>query len=142
MYRRKSARQGFVDAATFERLRENLPAYLQDFAEFAFITGWRRGEIASLDWSNVQDDDTMIRLRPDQAKNKTTDRSVPVAGKLIDIIKRRRGARANSHLVFHREGVPVCEFRSSWETACRLAERPELIFHDLRRSAVRGKVKN
>jgi site-specific recombinase XerD len=74
-----NVRQGFVDAATFERVRASLPVDLQDFAQFAFSTGWRRGEIASLDWSNVQDNDTMIRLRPDQAKNKQ-GRSVPVTG--------------------------------------------------------------
>ena len=137
-------RQGFVDAPTFELVRANLPADLQDFAQFAFSTGWRRGEIASLDWSNVQDGDTMIRLRPDQAKNKQ-GRSVPVTGKLVDVIKRRREARtfeANgitqmSHLVFYRgAGNAVLEFRKSWKAACTKAGRPGLLVHDLRRSAV------
>jgi integrase len=146
--REDNARQGFTDAATFERIRQNLPNDLQDFAQFAFSTGWRRGEISSLDWSNVQAGDSMIRLRPDQAKNKT-GRSVPVTGKLVEIIKRRREARtfeANgitqiSHLVFHRgDGNPVFEFRKSWKSACKKAGRSGLLFHDLRRSAVTAMV--
>jgi integrase len=142
-----NARQGFRNAAEFERIRENLPADLQDFGQFAFSTGWRRGEIASLDWSNAQDGDAMIRLRPDQAKNKC-GRSVPVTGKLIDIIKRRREARtfeANgvtqlSNFVFHRSGKPIKEFRKAWATACRKAGCSGTLFHDLRRSAVTAMV--
>ncbi len=143
-----NARQGFCDAASFELVRASLPADLQDFAQFAFSTGWRRGEIASLDWSNVQDGDTMIRLRPDQAKNKQ-GRSVPITGKLIDVIKRRREARTfevngitqMSHLVFYRgAGTAVIEFRKSWKAACTKAGRPGLLFHDLRRSAVTAMV--
>jgi integrase len=143
-----NARQGFVAADAFEHVRENLPADLRDFAQFAFSTGWRRGEISSLDWSNLQDNDTMIRLRPDQAKNKN-GRSVPVTGKLVDIIKRRREARtfeANgvtkmSGLLFHRgDGQEIIEFRKSWATACKKAGRPGLLFHDLRRSAVTAMV--
>ena len=65
-----NARQGFCDAATFARVEANLPAGLRDFARFAFSTGWRRGECASLDWQNMQDNDTMIRLRPEQTGEK------------------------------------------------------------------------
>ena len=62
-------RQGFVSAAEFERIKANLSDVLADFAEFGFATGWRRGEICSLTWDNVQDGDRMIRIRGDQTKN-------------------------------------------------------------------------
>jgi integrase len=138
-----NVRQGFCSAAEFERIKANLSDTLADFAEFGFRTGWRRGEIAGLDWSNVQDGDRMIRLRPDQTKN-GIGRSVPVTGKLVDVIRRRREARAFessgttqlSNLVFHRRGREVFEFRKAWHTACKKAGKPELLFHDLRRSAV------
>ena len=142
-----NARQGFCDAATFARVCGNLPQPLADFAQFAFSTGWRRGEIASLDWSNVQDGDGMIRLRPSQAKNKT-GRSVPVTGALVDVIKRRREARTMqvngttelARLVFHRDGRAVTEFRKAWHSACKKVDAPNLLFHDLRRSAVTAMV--
>jgi integrase len=140
---KENARQGFTDAATFDQIRENLPEDLRDFAQFAFSTGWRKNEIAGLDWSNGQDGDTMIRLRPEQAKNKN-GRSVPVTGELVDVIGRRRGARQLKvggtteivNLVFHRHGAPIREFRKAWKRACLKANVPGLLFHDLRRSAV------
>lgn len=142
-----NVRQGFIDAEQFAKVRANLPADLQDFAAFAFATAWRKGEIAGLDWSNIQNDDTMIRLRPEQAKN-GHGRSVPITGELTPIIERRRAARTIqvdgttqlTNLVFHRDGEPVMEFRKAWATACKKAGVPNLLFHDLRRSAVTAMV--
>jgi integrase len=144
-----NVRQGFVSKAEFLRVHANLPADLQDFAMFAFSTGWRRGEIVNLDWSNVQDGDTVIRLRPEQTKN-GHGRSVPVEGELVDIIKHRREARtieANgtttiSRFVFHRgDGLRVGDFRKVWAKATAKAKLPRpLLFHDLRRSAVTAMV--
>ena len=40
--------------------------------------------------------------------------------------------------MFHRDGVPIKEFRFTWRKACATAGVPELKFHDLRRTAVRN----
>ena len=40
--------------------------------------------------------------------------------------------------VFHRDGVPIKEFRFTWRKACAAAGVPDLKFHDLRRTAVRN----
>src|ERR1035438_9378750 len=47
-----NARQGFFNDADFQALVGNLPAYLQDFVRFGYLTGWRKGEIASLRWED------------------------------------------------------------------------------------------
>jgi integrase len=39
--------------------------------------------------------------------------------------------------VFHRDGRPVGNFRKSWARACKAADIPDRIFHDLRRTAAR-----
>jgi integrase len=66
---------------------------------------------------------------------------------LVDVMERRKAAKTFqtngmamiSALIFHRAGEPICEFRKSWATACRLAGIRRL-FHDLRRSACRNMV--
>src|SRR5262249_22325109 len=45
-----NAREGFLEPADLEGVVSNLPAYLQDFARFAYQSGWRKGEVQTLEW--------------------------------------------------------------------------------------------
>ena len=45
-----NAREGFMEPADFEAVRTHLPGDLADVATFAYLTGWRKGEILSLQW--------------------------------------------------------------------------------------------
>src|SRR5262249_16110860 len=63
-----NARQGFFDRDELERMVALLPDYLKDITRFAYRTGWRKGGILTLHWSDLQGD--VIRLRPEIAKNK------------------------------------------------------------------------
>jgi integrase len=40
------------------------------------------------------------------------------------------------HLLIQHEGRPVFDWEKAWATACKTAEIPETLFHDLRRTAV------
>jgi integrase len=135
-------REGFFSREEFDRVYSALPSDLADFALFGFLTGWRKGEIASLRWQDVEDG--VIRLRGENAKNGEA-RQVVIAGELSAVIERRKQARIASgvltSLVFHREGVPVAEFRKSWATACKKAGLAGRLFHDLRRSGVRNLIR-
>ncbi len=50
-------------------------------------------------------------------------------------------APKDKHLFVWEDGSPIKDFRSSWETACASVGLPELLFHDLRRSAVRNMIR-
>jgi integrase len=139
-------RQGFFETADFEAVVEHLPEYLQDFARFGFITGWRKGSIASLRWSDVGDD--VIFLRAKNSKNRKPE-TMPLEGELGDIIERRRtaavledenGSKRFAEFVFHRNGQPVGDFRKAWATACKAANVDHRLFHDLRRTASRNMI--
>lgn len=145
-----NARQGFFEHADFEAVVAHLPEYLQDFTRFAYLTGWRKGEIASLKWADVDRDGCVIRLRPEASKNKE-GRVVALEGDLSEILERRWRARqvaaANSggkilaaH-VFHLDGRLVGDFRKTWLAATKAAKVEGRLFHDLRRTAVRNLVR-
>jgi len=148
-----------------EALVAGLPHALQDFTRFAYLTAWRRGEIATLRWSDVDRAGAVIRLRPEHSKN-GRGRTVAIEGDLGAIIERRAEARVIpgkagapdrvAELVFHRGGKAIRDFRGAWAAACIEAglyrvdgtnengtERrvPTRLFHDLRRSGVRNMVR-
>jgi integrase len=139
-----NVRRGFFSESEVRKVIANLPTDLADFTLFAWLTGMRKGEIASLAWEDVDGD--CIRLRAENAKNGHS-RLIPLEGELSELIARRKAARqvkvkdtvmlASS--IFHREGVPITEFRKSWRSACKKAGISRL-FHDLRRSACRNMV--
>ena len=102
-------RRGFFTDVDFRRLRQNLREDLRDYCEFGYLTGWRKGEIASLRWEDI--DGELLELRGEYAKNKEP-RSVILSGNLEALIARRRAERkyeAGGHwflseYVFHRKG--------------------------------------
>jgi integrase len=138
-----NARKGFFERAEFEVVARNLPPDLSDFCRFGYLTGWRKSEISSLRWADLEGD-TTIHLRPENSKNRE-GRSIPIAGELVALLERRRKARVIgdrlSEWVFHRDGRRILEFRKSWAAACKRAGCSKL-FHDLRRSAVRDMIRS
>lgn len=128
-----NVRQGFFSESEFRSVVENLPEYLKDFCRFAYCTGMRKGEVASLRWEDLDGD--VIRLRAENAKN-GEGRSVPVEGELAEVIEGRRAARqvkrdggpvVLSAWIFHRDGERVGDFRKAWATACVMAGLGKLV---------------
>jgi len=110
----ENAREGFLEPAPFATLRAALPAWLADAAAFAYLTGWRKGEIATLTWADVtlRVDGGTIRLRAAYSKNKK-GRLVPLTGEILALLQHRRALRRlDCPLVFHRgAGEPLGNFR-------------------------------
>jgi integrase len=154
----KNAREGFVEAAVFEKLVAALPERYRDPIRFLWATGWRVGEMRSLVWKNIYND--AIRLPGVDSKN-TDAREIPLEGDVAEIIKRARSRRRlDCQLVFFyvtwsrklkRENVrPIGDIRKSWDKARKAVglgpsapdARDGLIKHDLRRSAVRDLIES
>src|SRR5262249_54667479 len=170
LYAEHNACQGFVERADFDAVVTHLPAYLQDVAKFAYGSGWRKSEVTTLEWSAVDRDNARITLRREHSKNGEPRVLPLVGELGAIIARRRQegayptrtGEAALAVNVFHRHGAPIRDFRGAWEAACiaagfskpRLGRdgrptfdrqgqpvlRATLIFHDLRRSAVRNLV--
>ena len=139
MLEENNAREGFLDHAGFLALREELPDYLKDPVSFLYLSGWRSGEMKSLEWRDVGAD--AIRLRSENSKNKKP-RVLPLRGELEEIVGRaRQSRRVDCPFVFHSDGRPIGDFRKAWQRAVKAAGLGKLLIHDMRRSAVRNFIK-
>ena len=144
-----NVRKGFFTANEVERVVAELEGSLQPVVRFAALTAWRRGEILSLEWSQVDWAAEEIRLEPAQVKNKE-GRTFPFGPypQLRQLLKGQREKTREIQLehgiivkhVFHRNGKPIKSLRGAWDAACERAGLPGRWFHDLRRSAVRNMV--
>jgi integrase len=84
----------------------------------------------------------------ENSKNEES-RVIVLTDDLLALVRRRWVARqyrtkmgvALSGWVFHRHGERIVDFRDAWAEACGAAKVPGLLFHDLRRSAVRNMAK-
>jgi integrase len=154
-----NVRKGFFEKSELEALLPYLPEPLDDMARFAFATGWRRGELLSLRWETVSNEE----IRLGSTKN-GEPRSLPLDAELEELIKRRRKAREYetpsgvrlSIYVFHRHGKPISRnlFGKQWRRACvkaGLGRRAKDVngvlcysgksFHDFRRTAARNMIR-
>ena len=131
-----NARKGFFERDELETLVALLPEYLQDVTRFAYHTGWRKTEIFTLEWRDIQGD--IIRLKPEVAKNKD-GRVIVLVGEIANIIARRQVARVEScPYIFHREGQRIISHYRAWRTARTKAGQPQRHLHDARRTAARN----
>ncbi len=146
----ENVREGFFSRVEVESVVKHLPPEVADFVWFGFYTGWRKGEIASLRWDDVDAEARTIRLSWRKSKNKQA-RTMALEGALAAIIKRQSIARAervlkghDSPYVFVRadgtksHGRPFDDISVVWRRACKAAGLEGRVFHDLRRSAARN----
>lgn len=142
-----NARKGFFGGEDLERVIAELPSHVGSIVRFAALTGWRRGEVVPLRWSQVDWEAGVVRLEPGTTKNREGRefpfRALPPLAALLEAQREhtRTVERETGRIVpwiFHREGAEVRTFRGPWTSACERAGVPGLLFHDLRRTAVRN----
>jgi integrase len=141
MPREANPRKGFFEQGQFQSVVAALPDYLRPVAEFGYYTGWRRSEITSLLWDQVDLRGHSIRLWAGTTKN-GEGRFLPLDGELWRIIEeQRKSPVVGCPYVFHRHGRRIGTFYKAWAEACREAQCPGMLFHDFRRTAARNLTK-
>ncbi len=140
-------RKGFITPEQYRALMHELPAHLKSITCVAFHVGNRKGELLKLEWTDVDLDGNppVITLWPGETKN-NDGRTLPIlAGEMLDTLRRLKAAHDKkwpneTHVFLNAEGQPLQYhmMRDVWDEACVRAGNPGLLFHDLRRSAVRN----
>lgn len=135
-------RQGFLEDAQYVKLRDELPPELRPLFVVAYGTGVRRGELLRTRWEQVDFESEEIVLR--KGETKTDDaRVLPfLTEDMTTYLKAAKKDRDENFpqcpWVFSRRGEPIRDFRLAWDEACKRAGVPDLLFHDLRRTADRN----
>lgn len=144
MLQEHNVRQGFFEREQFEAVRKRLPEELQGVALFGYLTGWRKQEILTLQWRQVDLKGGCVRLEPGTTKN-GEGRTFFFTDELRMLLEQRKGENVVRDRivpwVFHRQGEQIKSFHKAWQTACKGAGVPGRIFHDFRRTAVRNLVR-
>jgi integrase len=151
MLQENNVRNGFFEYGEFVAFRNALPDYFKPVVTFAYYTGWRKHEILSLKWNQVDLNARTVRLDPGTTKN-GAGRIVVLDGELLETMQgqweRRKVAEIPGQsptllcpYVFHRDGKPIRDFRKAWANARKATGLGAKMLHDFRRTAVRNMVR-
>jgi integrase len=154
MLREGKARTGFFEREQLAAVLPLLRSHNRGPARFAYVTGWRKEEILSLQWRQVDFGAGEVRLDAGTTKNEE-GRVFPFTAELRELLEAQR-AKADAlkkdkaiitPWVFfveekgRRKGRRIAGFKRNWKSACTAAGVPARIFHDFRRTAVRNLVR-
>lgn len=132
----ESARTGFIEDAVFKKLHAAIKEKgLAALVLTAFRLGFRKSELQNL--LVVQVKDGKLQLFKGATKNSHA-RAVVMPEDVRRAVEACCIKKPSDAYVFTwPDGSPILDFRGAWEKATKAAGVPDLMFHDLRRSAVR-----
>jgi integrase len=135
----KNVRLGFVEDKDFSRLAAAASElWLRTFLEVAYTYGWRKAELLSLRVRQLDLSARTIRLDVGTTKN-DEGREVTMSDAVHTLLQQCAYGKGPEDFVFTRaDGKPVRDFRRAWTKLCTAAKLPDLLVHDLRRSAARA----
>src|SRR4051812_34292533 len=141
MLEEDNVREGFLEHDDYLRFRGELPDHQRLILVIGYHLGMRRGEILKLRWDQVDWKENLIRLERKQTKGKQA-RVAPLYGELRAWLEMAYAARPeNCPLMISWKGNGIGEVKTAWNKARVRARVPQLLVHDLRRTAVRNMIR-
>jgi integrase len=130
--REHNERPRFLSPEEEMRLLDHCDVQLKPIVVTALHTGFRKSELLSLTWEDVDFASRSITVQAAYAKNGES-RSVPMNDVLTTTLEEVRITFMVTGSVFrNRNGTPYRSFRSAFERAMRKAALHDFTFHDLR----------
>jgi integrase len=135
------ARQGFLTDERYTKLAHECGAeglWLRAMLSVASSFAWREGECLNLQVRQLDFPAREIRLDIGATKN-NEGRVVKMTNEAYQLLSACAAHKNSDDFVFTRDdGKRVLDFRAAWANACERAGCPNLLFHDLRRTAARN----
>jgi integrase len=128
-------RKGFLKPELYQKLLLALPEELRLLFVVAYHVGLRKGALLRIRWTQVDVSASCIWMEGKKVNRKPEPVAVPIYG---DMTKFLALQPRTSEYLFARGSRPIKDFRHRWNLACEEAGVPGLLFHDLRRTAVRN----
>jgi integrase len=148
-----NTRLGFIELADYKKILACMCGSLKLFFVLAYHSGCRSGELTNLRWDQVKRELGIIQLEPGTTKN-DEGRNLPIYGDMAHWLDQQAAIRkaqcpdCEYVLFWHqaevdtfvrrKAGDKLNSFASMWQRAVDQAGFPDLIPHDLRRSALRN----
>ena len=136
----QNVREGFVEPDQYLKLREALPKRLQCLLVVGYHVGCRKGELLKVCRDQIDLRHGEIRLTEGQTKGKKA-RTLPIYGEMRPWLEMQLAELEHwwpsCRWVFHHNGRRLDPHLSGWRECCKKVGLPALMFHDLRRSAVK-----
>ena len=137
--REDNARTGFLEDTQYQNLICHSPGlWFRCLVEVGRTYGWRVGELLNLRVSQIDLLGHTLRLEPGTTKNRE-GREVTMTTTVFELLRQCcQGKRAEDYVFTREDGSRVKYFRRTWKTVTKNARVPNLLFHDLRRTAARN----
>jgi integrase len=135
MFRESNTRTGFLEDSQYDKLAASCAKRglgCRAIFEVAYQFGWRSGEIKTMRVRQADIAARTLRLEPHTTKN-DEGREAVMPPRLAALVEQCAIGKRADDLLFDSTN-----FRKLWEAACKEAGVPDLLFHDLRRTAVRN----
>lgn len=137
--REDNVRQGFLSHIKYVELRDVLPDYLRCIFAMGYHVGCRVGELTSIRLDQVELPHREIYLWRGTTKN-DQGRTLPIYGDMAAEIEKQIefANQWDTDWLFSYLGERLQSFPKAWKTATKAVGLEGLLFHDLRRTAIRN----
>jgi integrase len=143
MLEESNVRTGFVDEAQYKTLADKAAGqlWLRAMLALGYTYGFRKAELLNMRVGQVDLLGRTIRLNPGETKNGEGRIVTLTDACYFLVVELMRGKQLDDYLLTRQGGEPVRDFRGAWAALTEAVNMPGLLFHDLRRSAVRNMVR-
>lgn len=139
-----NVREGFLEPERYRAILDALSDRIKPVFVIAYHLGMRTGELLSLKRTWVDFEEGLIYVNGRVTKNHNP-KTAPIYGDMKPwlemLLSRGQVESPKCVWLFSLNGKPVKDFKADWKQACEKAGVPGLLFHDLRRTAVRNMIR-